>query len=175
MAKETIEQYKARILGLMEGQDAIAVQRETAAKLAQLVEGASREQLAKRPAADKWSVSEILAHLAEAEVSCFWRYRQMIEHNGSAIIPFDQDLWYKLGDYSARDPHDSLQLFRLMRDANLRMFDQLTPEQWKLGGVHAERGPMTVADLTRQMAGHDINHVAQVGKLVGKDAGKASA
>jgi len=170
MAKETPEQYKSRILGLMDGKDAVAVQRETAAKLAKLVEGASREQLAKRPAADKWSVSEILVHLAEAEVSCFWRYRQMIEHNGASIIPFDQDLWYKLGDYPSRDPQESLQLFRMMRDANLRMFDHLAPEQWQLGGVHRERGPMTVADLARQMAGHDINHIAQVEKLVGRDA-----
>lgn len=175
MAKETPEQYKARILGLVEGKDAVAVQRETAAKLAKLVDEAPREQLSKRPAADKWSVSEVLAHLAEAEVSCFWRYRQMIEHNGSSIIPFDQDLWYKLGDYASRDPHDSLQLFRLMRDANLRMFDQLSPEQWQLGGIHKERGPMTIADLARQMAGHDINHVAQVERLVGKESGKASA
>lgn len=168
MAKETPEQYKTRILGLMEGKDAIAVQRETAARLTQLVNGASREQLAKRPAADKWSVSEILAHLAEAEVSCFSRYRQMIEHNGAKIIPFDQDLWYKLGDYAGRDPQESLQLFRLMRETNLRMFDRLTPEQWQLGGVHAERGPMTIADLAKQIAGHDINHLAQLEKLVGK-------
>jgi hypothetical protein len=172
---ETPEQYKSRILGLMEGKDAVSVQRETPAKLAKLLDGASREQLAKRPAADKWSAAEILAHLAEAEVSCFWRYRQMIEHNGANIIPFDQDLWFKLGDYPSRDPQESLQLFRLMRDANVRMFDRLTPEQWQLGGLHTERGPMTVADLARQMAGHDVNHVAQIEKLAGKDAGKASA
>ena len=165
--QETPEQYKSRILKLMEGKDAVAVQRETAAKLAKLVEGASGDQLARRPAPDKWSVSEILVHLAEAEVSCFWRYRQMIEHNGSTIIPFDQDLWYKLGEYGSRDPQESLQLFRLMRDANLRMFDQLAPEHWQRGGVHTERGPMTLADLARQMAGHDINHVAQVQKLLG--------
>jgi hypothetical protein len=140
-----------------------------------VVDGASREQLTKRPSADKWSVSEILAHLAEAEVSCFWRYRQMFEHNGSTIIPFDQDLWYKLGDYASRDPQESLQLFRLMRDANLRMFDHMTAEQWQLGGVHTERGPMSIADLARQMAGHDINHLAQLEKLLAKDAGKASA
>jgi hypothetical protein len=175
MANETPEQYKTRILGLMADKDALSVQRETAAKLAKLVEGASREQLGKRPLPGKWSVSEILAHLAEAEVSCFWRYRQMIEHQGSTIIPFDQDLWYKLGDYSSRDPKDALHLFRLMRDANLRLFDNLTPEQWQCGGVHTERGPMTVADLARQMAGHDINHLAQVEKLVGRESGKASA
>jgi len=164
--QETPEQYKARMLKLTEGKDAVAVQRETPAKLAKLVNSASADQLAKRPAPDKWSISEILTHLAEGEVSCFWRYRQMIEHNESSIIPFDQDLWYKLGDYPSRDAKESLQLFRLMRDANLRMFDRLTPEQWQCGGVHTERGPMTVADLARQMAGHDINHVAQVEKLL---------
>jgi hypothetical protein len=171
---ETPEQYKTRILGLMEGKDAVSVQRETASRLAKLVEGVSGHQLAKRPAPDKWSVSEVVVHMAEAEVSCFWRYRQMIEHNGSQIIPFDQDLWYKLGDYPSRDPQESLQLFRLMRDANLHLFDQPTPEQWQLGGVHKERGPMTVGELARQMAGHDINHLAQVEKMVGKE-GKASA
>ncbi len=173
--KETPEQYKTRILGLMEGKDAVTIQRATASRLAKLVQGASAEQLAKRPAPDKWSVSEVLVHLAEAEVSCFWRYRQMIEHNGSSILPFDQDLWYELGDYRSRDAKESLQLFRLMRDANLRLFDRLTPEQWQRGGVHSERGPMTVADLARQMAGHDVNHVAQVEKALGAAAGKASA
>jgi hypothetical protein len=167
---ETPQQYKARILGLMEGKDAVSIQRETAAKLARLIEGVPAAKLANRPAPDKWSVSEVLVHLAEAEVSSFWRYRQMIEHNGSAIIPFDQDLWYKLGEYSSRNPHESLQLFRLLRDANLRLFDQLTPEQWQMGGVHAERGPMTVADLARQIAGHDINHLAQVEKILGTAA-----
>jgi len=171
---ETPEQYKARMLNLTEGKDVVAVHRETASKLAKLVDGKSSAQLSKRPAADKWSVSEILVHLAEAEVSCFWRYRQMIEHNGSTIVPFDQDLWYQLGEYESRDPHEALQLFRLMRDANLRMFDRLTPEQWQRGGVHSERGPMTVADLARQMAGHDINHVAQVEKILVEE-NKASA
>ncbi len=172
---ETPEQYKTRILGLMEGKDAISVQRQTVSRLAKLVEGASVDKLAKRPCPDKWSVSEILVHLAEAEVSCFWRYRQMIEHNGASIIPFDQDLWYELGDYPSRDPQESLQIFRLMREANLHMFDKLTPEQWQRGGVHTERGPMTVADLARQMAGHDINHLAQVEKLLGKASSQASA
>jgi hypothetical protein len=174
MATETSEQYKQRILKLMEGNDAVAVQRETASKLAKLVEGKSAAQLSKRPAPDKWSVSEILVHLAEAEIGSYWRYRQMIEHNGSSLISFDQDLWYELGDYPARDPHQALQLFRILRDGNLRMFDKLTPEQWQRGGVHVERGPMTVADLARQIAGHDINHVAQVEKILAASS-KASA
>jgi hypothetical protein len=173
--QETPQQYKERILRLMEGKDSIAVQRETAAKLAKLVQGVSADKLSRRPAPDKWSVSEILVHLAEAEISSFWRYRQMLEHDGSTITAFDQDLWYKLGDYQKRDPQESLQLFRLLRDANLRLFDNLSPGQWQLGGIHTERGPMTVADLARQIAGHDINHLAQVEKILEAETSKATA
>jgi hypothetical protein len=172
---ETPQQYKERILKLMQGKDAVAVQRETVARLSKLVDGVPADRLATRPTPDKWSVSEILVHLAEAEISSFWRYRQMIEHNGEDIIPFDQDLWYKLGDYPTRKPSESLELFRLLREANLRMFEKLTPEQWQKGGVHTERGPMTVADLARQIAGHDINHLAQVEKLVGTETGSIKA
>ena len=172
---ETPQQYKERILKLMEGKDSVSVQRETAARLAKLVEHAQADKLGKRHAPDKWSVSELLAHLAEAEIVSFWRYRQMLEHSGSTIIPFDQDLWYKIGDYRSRDAKESLQLFRLLRQENLRLFDQMTPEQWQMGANHAERGAMTIADLVRQMAGHDINHLAQIEKLVGAEAGSTKA
>jgi hypothetical protein len=173
--QETPEQYKTRILGLLEGKDAIAVQRETPAKLTKLVQGVPAAKLSQRPAPDKWSVSEVLVHLAEAEIGAYWRYRQMLEHNGSTLVSFDQDLWYELGDYSRRDPQESLQLFRMLRGGNLRMFDRLTAEQWQKGGVHAERGPMTVADLARQIAGHDINHLAQVEKMMAEGSNTASA
>jgi DinB superfamily len=168
---ETSEQYKTRILKLMEGKDAVQVQRETVPRLTQLVRGVAADKLARRPAPEKWSVSEILIHMADAEVASAWRYRQMIEHNGAPIQSFDQDLWYQLGDYASRDPRESLEQFRLLREANLRMLEKLTPEQWKLGGVHVERGPMSVANLVRQMAGHDINHLAQIEKMVGAETG----
>jgi len=172
---ETPQQYKERILKLMEEKDAVTVQRETASRLTQLIGRIPADKLANRLAPDKWSVSEILAHLAEAEISSFCRYRQMLEHNGSTIIPFDQDLWYRIGDYPSRPPRESLELFRLLREANLRMFEKLTPDQWQMGGNHTERGPMTIADLARQIAGHDINHLAQVEKLLGAEGSSSKA
>jgi len=161
-------QYKARILGLMEGKDPVAVQRGTAQQLADLVDGIPAEKLRERPASGKWSVASILAHLAEAEVSSTWRYRQMIERDGTPLPGFDQDLWESLGQYSSRDPRESLQLFRLLRQANLQMFDKLTRDEWQRHGIHAERGQMSVRDLAVQIAGHDINHVAQIRTILGK-------
>ena len=48
------------------------------------------------------------------------------------------------------------------------MFAQLTPEEWQRNGIHAERGPMTVRDLALQIAGHDLNHLEQIRKILGE-------
>jgi DinB family protein len=165
---ETPMQYRARIVGLMEGKDPVAVQRGTAQHLTELIDGVPAEKLRQRPAPDKWSVAEVLAHLAEGEITSSWRYRQILEHNGCSLPGYDQELWARLGGYASRAPKDSLQQFRLLREANLQMFDKLTPEEWQRRGVHLERGEMTVRDLAVQIAGHDINHVAQVRKILNK-------
>src|SRR6516165_1546600 len=124
-------EYKARILGLMEGKDPVAVQRETALHLAQLIDGVSIEKLRERPAPEKWSVAEVLAHLAEAEVVSTWRYRQMPAQEGCSLPGYDQNLWHRVGSYATRKPEASLHLFRFLREANLQMFDRLTAEEWQ--------------------------------------------
>lgn len=163
---ETVAEYKARITSYVQGKDPMAVQRETPPALAQLIRGVAESKLQQRPEAAKWSVAEVLAHLADAEIGASWRYRQMIEYNGCPLSPYDQELWNQLGDYSSSRAADSLQLFRLLRESNLRMFDRLTPEQWERYGMHAERGKMSVRDLALQIAGHDLNHLEQVRKIL---------
>jgi hypothetical protein len=159
-------EYKERILSYIQNKDSLAVQRETPGLLAELTAGKPENNLRMRPAPDRWSVTELLAHLADAEIGASWRYRQMLEHNGCALSPYDQELWNSLGEYASRKPGESLQLFRLLRQDNLRMFAKLTPEQWQRHGVHAERGEMTVRDLMEQIAGHDLNHLEQIRKIL---------
>ena len=168
MATETPEQYKARIMAHVEGRDPVAVLRETPQTLAALVEAVPAEKLREQPVSGKWSVNTILAHLAEAEVASSWRYRQILENSGVALAPFDQDEWKRLGDYDRWEPREALEMFRLLRQANLRLFDKLTPAEWERFGMHQERGRMTVRDLASQIAGHDLNHLEQVRELLRK-------
>ena len=155
-------EYLARIRDYAQGKDPIELQERTAAVLADLVASASHEQLTARPSTDKWSIGEILAHLAEDEMATAWRYRQMVEHPGIQLAGFDQDMWARVGGYSSRLPQDSLSLFRLLRNANLQFLRHLTPDQWQCPGIHAERGRITVRELAIHMAGHDANHVGQI-------------
>jgi len=164
---ETGEQYKARLASYVAGQDPIEMQQKMAGALARLIKGVPDTKLKVAPAPGKWTVTEILMHLAEDELASTWRYRQMLEHDGPELAGFDQDLWARLSNYASWQPAEDLTMFRLLREANLRMFAQLTPEQWQRHGIHAERGKLTVRDLCRHMAAHDVNHLEQIRKILG--------
>jgi len=159
-------EYLARIRSYTQSKDPFELQRQTPALLDELLANASGEQLTRRPSANKWSITEIIAHLAEDEIATAWRYRQMVEHNGIELAGFDQDLWARLGDYASRSLEDSISMFRLIRSANLQFLGELSPEQWECFGIHAERGRITVRDLAVHMAGHDANHIEQIRKIL---------
>lgn len=165
---EAAEQYKARLAAYVEGKDPIAMQSQAPRTLARLIDGVAEAKLRLKPAPGKWSVTEIMAHLAEDELSSSWRYRQMLEHDSPELLGFDQEMWARLGDYSSWKAQEALEMFRLLREANLRMFAQLTPEQWQRCGMHAERGKLTVHELCRHMAAHDMNHIEQVRRILGR-------
>jgi hypothetical protein len=164
--RETAEQYKARFETYIAGKDPLAMQREAPTTLARLIERAGESKLTQRPSPEKWSVTEILAHLAEDELASSWRYRQMLEHDGVELLGFDQSLWATVGGYAKWTAADGLGMFRLLREANLRMFARLTSEQWERHGIHSERGKLTVRELCRHMAAHDINHIEQVRRIL---------
>ena len=144
----------------------IEMQREAPQTLARLIDGVSGEILGRRPSPGKWSVRAIVAHMAEDELVSSWRYRQMIEHCGTLLPGFDQDRWARIGEYDSWPDRDALEMFRLLREANLRMLAGLSSEDWKCWGVHAERGRISVEDLARHMVGHDARHIQQVRQLL---------
>ena len=168
---ETPQQYIERILGNVKGQDALKVQAATPKKLERLVKGASAAKLRKRPAPGKWSAGEILTHLADCEIVLGWRMRQILSSPGVPIQAFDQDVWASTGHYEKRDGRKSLELFRALRESNLALLKSLTPEQRKQHGMHAERGVETIEHLVRLMAGHDLNHLAQVERIMAAKKG----
>jgi hypothetical protein len=172
--QETAEHYINRILGYVEGQDAIKVQKGTAGRLKKAISGLTPTQLKWRPQPAKWSIAEIIAHLADAEIVASWRMRSVIGENGVTIQPFDQDAWASTFNYRGRDGKRSLETFRVLRENNLAMLKEIPKETWDNYGMHLERGKETIAHLARMFAGHDTNHVLQVEGIV-KDLKKSKS
>ena len=163
---ETPQQYTQRILGNVKGKQALAVQAATARKLERLIKGVPVARLRRRPAPDKWSVSEIVAHLADGEIVGAFRIRFILGRPGAPVIAYDQDKWVTSGHYDRRDPQKSVELFRVLRQANLALLDSLTPEQWKQYGIHSERGQESIEHIARFFAGHDVNHIQQIERIL---------
>ena len=118
---ETAQQYTQRILANAEGQDPLKLQAATPKKLARLIKGVPAAKLRKRPAPEKWSVAEILAHLADVEIVVGWRMRSILGAPGTPVQAFDQSAWVVSGHYDKRDPGESIELHRVLREANLAL------------------------------------------------------
>ncbi len=160
--QETPQQYTQRMLSNIDGQEPMRIQQATPKKLAALIRGKTKKQLTRRPAPGKWSVAEILAHLADAEVVVSWRLRQVLCSNGVSLQPFDQDAWATTLDYAHRDTRQSLESYRVLRKGNIALLKNIPKALWDNYGVHQERGNESVTHITRMMAGHDVNHLRQV-------------
>lgn len=170
--QETTQQYIGRMLGYAEGKEPLRVQQETPKKLQKLIKPLTKKQLTTRPAPGKWSIAEILAHLADAELVGGWRMRSILGNNGTPIQAFDQDVWAETLGYAKRDAKGSLETFRALREANLAMLKALPEHLWDNYGMHEERGKETIRHLARMFAGHDLNHLGQVERIVKDSGGK---
>jgi hypothetical protein len=166
--KETAQQYIQRMLAYLDGKHPLTVQAATGKKLERIIKGVPVAKLRKRPAPDKWSVNEILAHLADSEIILGFRMRLILGAPGSPIAAVDQDAAVTSGHYEKRDPSKSVETFRVVREANLALLKSLTPEQWKHYGIHSARGQETIEHIVRIYAGHDINHLLQIEGILGR-------
>jgi hypothetical protein len=163
---ETAQQYTQRLMGHSEGKDPLRLQQAAPRKLAALIKGKTAKQLTKRPAPDKWCVAEILAHLADAELAISWRLRQVLANNAIPLQAYDQDLWAKTFNYAKRDPRVSLASYRTLREANLALLKSVPRKLWDNYGVHQERGNESVSHVVKMVAGHDLNHLQQIEKIL---------
>lgn len=174
---ETAQQYTQRILSHSAGQDALKLQAAAPKKLERLINGVSPAKLRKKPAPEKWSIAEIIAHLADSEIVIGWRMRSILGAPGSEVQAYDQNAWNANLHYDKRDMRKDVMQHRVNREANLALLKTLTPEQWKHFGVHSERGQESIEHIVKMIAGHDLNHIQQIERILApqkKVSGKAA-
>jgi hypothetical protein len=166
--QETPQQYTQRVLGYLEGKDPMVVLAATPRQIARLIKGVSRKRLSTRPAPDVWSVTEILAHLADSELVYGFRIRMILEASGTPIQATNQDVWAKFSDYAGQDPALSLEALRISRERTVRLLKSLPRASWASYGMHSERGKETVTRVVEILAGHDFNHMKQIKERLSK-------
>jgi hypothetical protein len=91
----------------------------------------------------------------------------MLTRPGVHLQWFDQDRWTKDFRYDRYSATDALVQFRILRKSNLNLLRAVPRTKWKTGyGIHELRGRQTVADFVAMEAGHDLNHLLQIRKIL---------
>lgn len=146
------------------GRDPQKIIAETPARLARVLGALTTEQIETRPAPGKWSVREIVAHLADCEIAWSWRLRQVYAEEHAVIQPFDQDAWARSYDAytyaAARRTFEALRAWNVEFVAGLRDADRQRPM------THPERGEETLWTIVEIMAGHDLHHLLRLEALL---------
>ncbi len=132
--------------------------------LAAIVEALGPERISLSPAPGKWSPAQVLCHLADCELAFAFRLRQTLAEAHHVLQPFDQDRWAT--HYGKIQANQALAAFTAMREWNLILIRQALPTAATKPVTHPERGSMTFLTLVETMAGHDLNHINQLKKLV---------
>jgi hypothetical protein len=135
----------------------------TPQKLKQEISTLSRREMLTRPAPNKWSVQEVLAHLADVEeVGMRARVAAMIEQESPTLLPVDQEARAVQFGYNTIDPRRSLAHLERQHRANLKWLRKLRTSQLKRKGVHQQVGEITAEELITEWAFHDLGHLKQI-------------
>jgi hypothetical protein len=165
LGSPTTSDYVQRLLDLLGDRDPFEVQRLTAPALSDLVERSSDAALRQPEAEGKWSIVEVIAHLADTELAYGYRLRMILAHDRPELQGYDQDRWAERLGYADADPMAEVDRFAVLRDANLQMLQGLGEDEWTRVGLHAERGEESVRRIHRMLAGHDLAHLRQIDRI----------
>ncbi len=157
--------YVAAALDLLGDRDPIEVQEATPALLRQAVAGLDRDALTRPEAPGKWSILQVVRHLADTEIVYGYRIRLILAEDRPAIPGYDQDLWTANLGYQDEDLEASLEEMETARRGTLRLLRRLDDAQWERAGLHAERGRETVRGIFRLLAAHDLIHLRQIDRI----------
>jgi hypothetical protein len=164
-ATENAAAYVNLLMDLLGDRDPVAVQEEQLSALKKEIAGLDEAILRRPEKPGKWSILQVLQHLADSELVLRYRMRFILAQPGAEIIGYDQDLWATGLHYNEANLADTLELLRELREANLKMLRSLSDEQMERYGLHNERGRESVRKMMRMTAGHDLLHRNQIKRI----------
>jgi hypothetical protein len=144
----------------------LEVLEQTPIILEKLVSLANEEQLQWKPSAERWSISEVLAHLADVEVAGFReRIERMVQTDMPQLAAYDQEAQYKAGRYTVGKAREHLKTFCHERDRSVSWLRYMPESIVTRKGQHEQFGQITVAQLMNEWAFHDLGHIRQIAEL----------
>jgi hypothetical protein len=162
---EQARDYTAAILDLVGTRDPMEVLSGTPDAVRRKVTGLPDSQLSAPEASGKWSMRQVVRHLADSDLVWGYRMRMVLAHDRPPLTGYDQDLWAERLGYDRADVEQALQELAILRRSNLGLLAGASDDDRKRVGVHAERGEESVDHMIRMYAGHDLLHLRQLDRI----------
>jgi uncharacterized damage-inducible protein DinB len=166
-AGDHAERYVDDLLELLGARDPVEVQAGLLDALRDATEGLSSDELRRPEAPGKWSVMDVVRHLADTELVYRYRMRMTVAQPGSPIPAYDQDKWAEALRYRSDDLDAALGELEALRRANLTWIEGLSEDELARQGLHEERGPESVGRIVEFLAAHDLVHRRQIDRIKG--------
>jgi DinB superfamily len=145
--------------------DCLALLEATPAMLRDLMSEVSAEDARWKPAPDRFSIAEVLAHLSHSEGHCYRaRLDRFLTEQMPKFEPDDASFYYNL--YRDADPEDSFDHFEEQRETNIEFLLTLPRSAGELRAIHQQAGEITLSQMMHEWVLHDLGHVRQVAELV---------
>ena len=123
-----------------------------------------REMWQWKAARNRWSIHEILVHLADSETNAYLRARRFLAEPGQSVMVYDQDLWAQHLNYHAQNPDDALALVRLVRKMTYAIIRDLPDDVWARTALHPEHSTYTFLRWLDIYSRHIPGHIEQMKK-----------
>lgn len=163
---EQAETYIRAVLELLGDHDPIEVLEATPGAVREVVARVPDQALGTPEGPGKWSIREVVRHLADSEIVWAFRLRMVLGQERPELQGYDQDAWAERLRYTEADVGTAMEEFQVIRRGNLRMLEGLPAADLRRVGVHAERGEESVEHMIRLYAGHDLVHLRQMRRIV---------
>jgi hypothetical protein len=166
IVNEPFRAYVDSLLQALGAREPLEVMAEMPEALRRAVTGLSREQDGTPEAPGKWSVRQVVQHLADSELVGGFRFRMVYSHDAPELPAYDQDLWAERMRYQDSDLETALADFAALRALSLRLLRRATPEDLRTRVMrHPERGDEPLGHMIRLYAGHDLKHLGQIRRI----------
>ncbi|MCB0668582.1 MAG: DinB family protein [Saprospiraceae bacterium] len=110
----------------------------------------------------KWTIREILHHLADAETVLYDRIRRAIAEPGTVIWAFDQDKWCEKIEYAIQPLGISQSIYASVREGVINLANQYYVKYGDNQFIHSESGLRTLKDEFDKVAWHNERHLQQI-------------
>ena len=160
-----IAAYVTALLELLGDNDPLVILRQTPVTLLRFLDTVPAHIVPSPEAPGKWSIREVVQHLADSELVGGFRLRMVLAHDRPPLMGYDQDLWASRLHYRDIEVRDAFEQFAALRRANLRIWQHLSHMDLVRVGIHSERGEESLEHMRRLYAGHDLLHLRQLERI----------